>query len=64
MSRIRSRVGAAAESGSQAVGELGGGGEWSVLFRERGFAIVQDAAHAGTRWAADLGVGERWRERK
>ena len=25
--------------------------------RERGFAIVQDAAHAGTRWAADLGVG-------
>ena len=28
-----------------------------LLQRERGFAIVQDAAHAGTRWAADLGVG-------
>lgn len=24
---------------------------------ERGFAIVQGAAHAGTRWAAVLGVG-------
>jgi hypothetical protein len=24
---------------------------------QRGFAIVQDAAHAGTRWEADLGVG-------
>lgn len=27
---------------------------WSVWYR---FAIVQDAARAGTRWAADLGVG-------